>query len=297
MSEASLQQQIPTREAASVRGRSSRSVRHYDGAVWAPVTIGWRYRELILAVLRRQLADRFSGSLFGWGWAIAAPLITLAIYTVTFASALRLPIASARGGTMNYALSTFAGLIIFNLCAELCYRSPLLLHEHSSYIKTSIFPSETLAWTAVLRSLTYAGISLAVMLVFELAINWTLPVTVLLLPFLVIPMTLLLLGFVWCLSALGAFTRDIAYLMITIVPLLMFATPVFYRIADIPPTFRALEYLNPMAVEIDMARNILIDGVLPPLWLYAAFVGTALVVCRGGYAVFERYKGILVDVI
>ncbi|HEV2185878.1 MAG TPA: ABC transporter permease [Stellaceae bacterium] len=261
------------------------------------MTIGWRYRELILAVLRRQLADRFSGSLFGWGWAIAAPLITLAIYTVTFASALRLPIASARGGTMNYALSTFAGLIIFNLCAELCYRAPLLLHEHSSYIKTSIFPSETLAWTAVLRSLTYAGISLAVMLVFELAINWTLPVTVLLLPFLVIPMTLLLLGFVWCLSALGAFTRDIAYLMITIVPLLMFATPVFYRIADIPPTFRALEYLNPMAVEIDMARNILIDGVLPPLWLYAAFVGTALVVCRGGYAVFERYKGILVDVI
>lgn len=297
MSDASLQHQIPTREATSVRRRGSRSVTGYDGVLWAPLTIGWRYRELILAVLRRQLADRFSGSLFGWGWAIAAPLITLAIYTVTFASALRLPVASARGGTMNYALSTFAGLIIFNLCAELCYRAPLLLHEHSSYIKTSIFPSETLAWTAVLRSLTYAGISLAVLLVFELAINWTLPLTVLLLPLLVLPMTLLLLGFVWCLSALGAFTRDIAYLMITIVPLLMFATPVFYRMTDLPPTFRALEYLNPMAVEIDMARNILIDGVLPPLWLYAAFVVTALVVCRGGYAVFERYKGILVDVI
>jgi lipopolysaccharide transport system permease protein len=112
-----------------------------------------------------------------------------------------------------------------------------------------------------------------------------------------VPLTLLLLGCVWFLSALGAFTRDIAYLMITIVPVLMFATPVFYRMSDIPPTFQALAYLNPIAVAIGMARNILIDGVLPPLWLYAAFVAATLVVCRGGYAVFERYKGILVDVI
>jgi lipopolysaccharide transport system permease protein len=297
MSETRLLHKIPAGDAASAERHVGRPAKYDSGTIWAPVSIAWRYRELILAVLRRQLADRFTGSLFGWGWAIAAPLITLAIYTVTFASALRLPVASARGGTVNYALSTFAGLIVFNLCAELCYRAPLLLHEHASYIKTSIFPSETLAWTAVLRSLTYAGISLAVLLLFLLAINRSLPVTVLLLPFLVVPLTLLLLGFVWFLSALGAFTRDIAYLMITIVPVLMFATPVFYRMSDIPPTFQALAYLNPIAVAIDMARNILIDGVLPPLLQYAAFVVAALIVCRGGYAVFERYKGILVDVI
>src|ERR1700722_2971313 len=101
MSETSLQQQIPAGEAASAQRRIGRSGRYEGRSAWAPVAIGWRYRELILAILRRQLADRFSGSLFGWGWAIAAPLITLAIYTVTFASALRLPVASARGGTVN----------------------------------------------------------------------------------------------------------------------------------------------------------------------------------------------------
>src|SRR5271156_2401308 len=73
--------------------------------VWfaVPLTIAWRYRELVVAMLRRELADRFRGSLFGWAWAVVAPLITLAIYTVTFAGALRLPIASMRGGTINYA--------------------------------------------------------------------------------------------------------------------------------------------------------------------------------------------------
>jgi lipopolysaccharide transport system permease protein len=32
----------------------------------------------------------------------------------------------------------------------------------------------------------------------------------------------------WFLCAIGAFTRDAGYLMINIVPLFMFATPVFY---------------------------------------------------------------------
>ena len=297
MSEASLQQKAVAREAAPAQRRRRRPTGASSGSLLAPFVTGWRHRELIFAVLRRQLADRFTGSLFGWAWAVAAPLVTLTIYTITFAGALRLPVASARGGTMNYALSTFAGLIVFNLSAELCYRAPLLLHEHVSYIKTSIFPSETLAWTAVLRGMTYAGISLVVLLVFSLALNRSLPVTVLLLPFLVLPLMLMGLGFVWCLAALGAFTRDIAYLMVTIVPVLLFATPVFYRMSDIPEGFRTFEYLNPVATEIDIARNILIDGVLPSPWVYGCFVVASLLAFRGGYAVFQRYKGILVDVI
>src|SRR5690349_10052645 len=73
----------------------------------APLSVGWRHRELILAVLRRELADRFSGSAFGWVWAVAGPLITLGIYTVTLTKAMQLPVATAHGNTSSYALSTF----------------------------------------------------------------------------------------------------------------------------------------------------------------------------------------------
>jgi ABC-type polysaccharide/polyol phosphate export permease len=52
-----------------------------------------------------------------------------------------------------------------------------------------------------------------------------------------------------------------------------------------------------MADAIDMTRDLLIDGVMPSPWLYGSFVVAALLICRGGYAVFERYKVILVDVI
>lgn len=263
----------------------------------APLSIGWRHRELILAVLRRELADRFSGSAFGWVWAVVGPLITLAIYTLTFTEAMRLPLASAQGGRSSYALSTFVGLIVFGLFAELCCRAPLLMHEHAWFLKTSIFPSETLAWTAVLRALSYAGISFVVLLVFELALNGIPPLSILLLPFMVVPLVLLLLGLVWFLAAIGAFTRDISYLMITFVPLVMFATPVFYRVTDLPDALRVLAYANPLGTAIEIARAAVLDGVLPPTLACCGFLVVSLALCRGGYAVFERYKGILVDVI
>ena len=60
--------------------RSRKAVRRtawHEGGALAPLSVGWRHRELILAVLRRELADRFSGSAFGWVWAVAGPLITL----------------------------------------------------------------------------------------------------------------------------------------------------------------------------------------------------------------------------
>jgi lipopolysaccharide transport system permease protein len=263
----------------------------------APLGVGWRHHELILAVLRRELADRFSGSAFGWIWAVVGPLITLAIYTMTFTEAMRLPLASAQGGRSSYALSTFLGLIVFGLFAELCCRAPLLMHEHAWFLKTSIFPSETLAWTAVLRALSYAGISFVVLLVFQLALNGTPPISILLLPLIVVPLVLFLLGVVWFLAAIGAFTRDISYLMITFVPLVMFATPVFYRVADLPDGLRVLAYANPIGAAIEIMRAAVLDGVLPPTLACIGFLVVSLAVCRGGYAVFERYKGILVDVI
>jgi lipopolysaccharide transport system permease protein len=263
----------------------------------APLSVGWRHRELILAVLRRELADRFSGSALGWVWAVVGPLITLAIYTMTLTKAMQLPAASAHGSTSSYALSTFVGLIVFGLFAELCCRAPLLMHEHAWFLKTSIFPSETLAWTAVLRALSYAGISFAVLLVFELALDGLPPLSILLLPFFLVPLVLFLLGMVWFLAAIGAFTRDISYLMITFVPLVMFATPVFYRVTDLPDALRVLAYANPLGTAIEMARAAMLDGIWPPTIACFGFLVLSLAVCRGGHAVFERYKGILVDVI
>lgn len=265
--------------------------------LFEPLTRAWQYRELIRAVVRRELAVRFRGSILGWLWAIFGPLVMLIFYTIIFSNAVGVPKSAQGGGVKSYALSIFAGLIVFNLFSELAYRAPGLLHEHANFIKKSIFPSETLAWTASIRALTYAGISLAVMLVFLVIITHNIPLTALLMPLIVVPFFLFLLGVTWFLMALGSFTRDVTHLMASIIPVLMFGTPIFYSLNDAPTRTHIFFRLNIIGDYIEMMRNVLLEGQIPNLFLYFGTVAASLVVFHYGYTFFTRYKSIFVDVI
>ena len=50
----------------------------------APGLITWKYRGLIVPLVRRKIASRYKGSVLGMLWAILNPLIMLGIYTFIF---------------------------------------------------------------------------------------------------------------------------------------------------------------------------------------------------------------------
>jgi lipopolysaccharide transport system permease protein len=264
----------------------------------APFERAWRHRELIRAVVRREFLSRFRGSFLGPAWAVLSPLVMLMTYTAVFS--ITVPQLSAGMSVFDYASGIFVGLIVFNLFSELAYRAPVLLHEHVNFVKRSIFPSETIAWTATIRAFTYAGIAFGVYMVFRLLTAGTLPLTIVLTPFLVAPFFLLILGVVWFLMALGAFTRDVAHIMASIVPVLMFATPIFYRLDQIAqisgPTAWFLR-LNIIGDYIEMLRAVALDGSLPSIFGYLLVVAASYAVFLGGYQFFMRYKSVIVDVI
>jgi len=264
----------------------------------APFERAWRHRELIRAVVRREFISRFRGSLLGPAWAVLSPLIMLLTYTVLFS--ITVPQLSAGLSVTDYASGIFIGLIVFNLFSELAYRAPILLHEHVNFVKRSIFPSETIAWTATIRAFTYAGVAFLVYIVFRLLTAGAIPLTIVLTPLLVVPFALLILGIVWFLMALGAFTRDVAHIMASIVPVLMFATPIFYRldqIAKMSPTTAVWLRLNIVGDYIEMFRAIALDGAIPNVFGYLAVVAVSYAVFLGGYQFFMRYKSVIVDVI
>src|SRR6185369_11989581 len=92
-------------------------------------------------------------------------------------------------------------------------------------------------------------------------IHWT----ILLLPLWLAPFLAFLIGMTWLLAALGAFTRDASYLMMTIAPIMMFATPVFSTFDGFSPNVRLALYLNPPTGFIEIIRDITVLGSLPPL--------------------------------
>jgi lipopolysaccharide transport system permease protein len=255
-------------------------------------------REIILAILRRELASRFTGSAGGWLWAVAAPLFAIAVYTFAFTTKLQMTFVGEQGqAPITYALFIFAGLIVFNFFSEMAYRSPMLLHEYAHFIKQTIFPSDMLAVISTLRAAAYTGIGAVVMLICIAAVKGGLPWTVIFMPLIFIPLAAFLMGLSWFLCAIGAFTRDAGYLMINIVPLFMFMTPVFFTHTSRPPPWDILLYLNALTAYVEVMRDLVLTGVLPNPLVVLWMLATSIFTFYFGYWFFDRYRNVIVDVI
>lgn len=256
----------------------------------------WNHQDLIKAILRRELRARFQGSAGGWIWAVFAPLVAIAVYTMAFTTNLQISSAGA-GERVNYALFIFSGIVIFNFFSEMAFRSPMLLHEYAHYIKQTIFPSDMLAVISTLRATAYIGISIGVLLFLELIVRGSLPWTVVLLPLVFLPLMAFLVGMAWFLCAVGAFTRDAGYLMINIVPLFMFMTPVFYQHSSLSPPYNILIYANALTGYVECMRDIVLQGRVPNPLVYGWMLATSVSTFYFGYWFFDRYRNVIVDVI
>jgi lipopolysaccharide transport system permease protein len=268
------------------------------GFVIKPFVQMWHHQDLIAAILRREMSERFKGSIAGWVWAVVAPLLAIAVYTFAFTTNLQLPLAdSTMGPRVGYALFIFSGIIMFNFWAEMAFRAPMLLHEYTHFIKQTIFPSDMLAVISTLRATAYTLISVTVMLAFQLIATKTLPWTVLLIPLIFVPFIAFLVGMSWFLCAIGAFTRDAGYLMINIAPLFMFATPVFYPHTSLPPPFDFWIYANALTGYVEVMRDIVLFGKLPSWQVYLWSLAVSVFSFYFGYWFFDRYRNVIVDVI
>lgn len=262
-----------------------------------PFTASWHQRDLISAILRRELHERFKGSMAGWVWAVVAPLLSLITYTLIFSGAVKIPSEAGRDSQFDYALFIFGGLIAFNFFSEMAYRGPSLLHEYAHFIKQTMFPAEMLPIISTLRATAYASIGLVLMLLAQLVLTGTLHWTVLLLPLWYVPFVAFLIGLTWLLSALGAFTRDTAYMMMTLAPLLMFATPVFFSTDGFSEELRLLFYLNILTGFIEIIRDIVVFGRLPGLAVSAWTFFLSALTFYFGFWFFGRQRDSIADVI
>ena len=68
----------------------------------------YRHRQLIAALTARDLKARYRGSLLGFFWSLANPLLLLGVYTLVFTRFVR-----AEAGDMPYPLFAYAGLLIW----------------------------------------------------------------------------------------------------------------------------------------------------------------------------------------
>jgi lipopolysaccharide transport system permease protein len=194
-------------------------------------------------------------------------------------------------------MNLFVGLIVFNLFSEVMVRSPGLVTENPNYVKKVIFPLEILVPVALGSGLFHAGCSLLVLFAVQILLLHYLPLTALFLPFVWLPFLLGSLGLGWILSVLGVFIRDMSQLIVVVMQMLMFLTPIFYPLSALPQAWRPLLRLNPLAPVIEETRAILLEGRSVSLYYIIAGSLAMLIFCEICFRVFLRSKGAFADVI
>ncbi len=233
-------------------------------------------RGLVWQLARRDVQARYRGSMLGLAWALMTPLLMLGVYTFVFRQVLkaRWPgvAGTADAGAMDFALRIYAGLIVFNLFAELVSRAPALITSQPNMVKKVVFPLQVLPWVAVMAAMFQVALNVLVLVAAVWLLGPGLSPTVVAMPLVVLAMCPFLLGLGWWLGSLGVFLRDIGQATGMVVSLLMFLSPIFYPASALPEQFQAFLWLNPLALPIEELRAVALDGRWPhwgPLALYA----------------------------
>ncbi|SMG01310.1 O-antigen export system permease protein RfbD [Burkholderia singularis] len=246
---------------------------------------------------QREVIGRYRGSIVGLAWSFFTPVLMLTVYTFFFSVVFKARWGTASDDKSMFAVVLFVGLILHGLLAECINRAPTLILANVNYVKKVVFPLEILPIVALGSALFHSAISLLVLLTAELLFLKTLPWTAVVFPLVLLPLLLASLGLAWFLSALGVYVRDISQITGVLTSVLMFLSPVFYPVSNLPSEYQSLIKLNPLTFIIEEGRNTLIFGHLPDwnLWLINMF--GALAILWFGFWWFQRTRKGFADVL
>lgn len=251
---------------------------------------------LIKSLVRRELTNRYKGSLGGLSWSIITPAVMIGIFTLIFSGIFQARFGKT-GGHFNFAVYLFCGMLPWIAFSDGIQRATTVLTENVNLIKRVVFPVEALPVNVVLAAVVQQLLGTVVLLVAAFALDRTLHPTALLLPLLLIPQLVVTLGLAWLMASLGVFLRDMAQFNQLLFMAWMYLTPIFYPEEQIPGSYRWLVKFNPMAPLIRSYRRILLEGEMPD-WSGLAFtLAFALLCFLFGYWWFERTKKAFADVI
>lgn len=258
----------------------------------------WRNRGLIRNLVHREVVGRYKGSVLGILWSLVTPMFMLAVYTFVFSVVFK-----ARwdeGGTASkteFALVLFAGLMVFNLFAECISKAPGVILANANYVKKVVFPLEILPWVSLGSALFQFMVSLGVWLLAYLLLFGLPHWHIVLLPVVLLPLLMFVMGVSWALASLGVYLRDVGQIIGVLITILMFLTPIFYPASALPATYQPLFMLNPLTAPIEMARGLMYWGQLPDP-VYVLMYGTgALAVAVLGFAWFQKTRKGFADVL
>jgi lipopolysaccharide transport system permease protein len=248
--------------------------------------------ELLVAWTSRTIRARYQQSALGWLWAIIQPAATVAIFTVIFTRIVRVDT-----GETPYVVFSYVAVVPWTLLSASLTDMTSSLVGNMSLVTKIYFPREVLPVAAMLARLMDFGVAaslvVVLMLIFQVPIF---PVGWLFMPLILIIQLALITGIGLAAAAANVFYRDVQSLLVLVVQLWFYASPIIYPVSMVPENLQRFYFLNPMAGILESYRAVLLYQTLPgPYLLQAGLV--SFLVLLAGYWFFKKVEFLFADIV
>ena len=243
----------------------------------------WKTRGILFNFAVYDLKIRYRNSVLGVLWSFIEPLLLLAVLFVVFSTMFKFEIP-------NFPIYLLLGIVCYRFFQNGTTLALNSLTNRSSTITQIYFPRSIPGLSA--------GITSAIMLVFELmvlgifmaAFQFIPTVTILLLPLVLALELLLIFGIALPLSVLNVKFKDTEFIWGVVLSAGFFLTPIFYQFDMLPEAIRNVLQFSPMVQIVTMAHHVVLYGMLPSVNTVLYAVGSISAITVIGYLIFRKYQ-------
>jgi ABC-type polysaccharide/polyol phosphate export permease len=241
----------------------------------------FRYRDLVQALVVRDLKVRYRRSTLGFLWTMLQPLLTMLVMQVAFATIFRFELA-------NYPVYVLAGVLFWNFFSQTITTSMNSLRGNAGLLKKLPLPREVFPLATVLSGVVNLLLALVPLLGILVVTGHPLTPALLFIPVAVLIAAIFTLGAGLLLSPLAVFFHDTVEMVTVMLGLLFYLTPVMYPLTILPEKVLWLVRFNPLRSILEVFRDPIYFGKIPPLSHLSVAFGLAVLVLFVGAVVFRR---------
>ena len=244
----------------------------------------YHYRELLKTNVKKDIRGKYKASFLGVLWSFVNPLLQVLVYAIVFPYIMRVQ-------TENYLIFLICGIIPWTWFTYSISNGTTSVTNNADLIKKVYFPREILPISVVTSGMINFLISCIIILIFVLigglGISWHL----VFLPLIVLIQYIVTLAIVMLLSAFNVYVKDVEYIMIFIVNMMFYATPILYTVDMFGGSWLMWIFrLNPLAHLINAYRDIFYMHQIPQITNLLILLGVGIILLIICYNIFNKLK-------
>ncbi len=257
----------------------------------------WQYKDLVALFVRRDFVAKYKQTILGPIWFVIQPLLTTLMFVVVFGNIAGIPTDG-----IPQVLFYMSGIVGWNYFATCLNDTSQTFLKNAAIFGKVYFPRLAMPLSIVISNLVSFFIQFVFLLCFllyfylrgaDISTNYE----VLLIPFLVMLMAGLGLGFGIIISSLTTKYRDLTHLVSFGVSLWMYATPIIYPLSEIPERYRLLVLANPMTPLVETFKTALL-GVGTVNYYYLLYsLAFTVVLLAVGILIFNKVERTFMDTV